>query len=79
MRIKDMTAAQVRELIETNLQNGINVFDHADIYGGGECEIAFEISISVCNPTAKELSDCLKNCLRRIRRQVPLFEVYNLI
>ncbi len=41
MRIKDMTAAQVRELIETNLQNGINVFDHADIYGGGECEIAF--------------------------------------
>ena len=41
MRIKDMTTAEVRELIETNLELGINVFDHADIYGGGECETLF--------------------------------------
>ena len=41
MRIKDMTTAQIRELIDANLANDINVFDHADIYGGGECESAF--------------------------------------
>ncbi len=41
MRIKDMTTAQIRELIDADLANDINVFDHADIYGGGECESAF--------------------------------------
>lgn len=41
MRIKDMSVKDVRELIDANLENGINVFDHADIYGGGECETLF--------------------------------------
>ncbi len=41
MRIKDLTDAQIRGLIDANLEQGIDVFDHADIYGGGECEIAF--------------------------------------
>ena len=41
MRIKDMTTAQVRALIESNLEVGVNVFDHADIYGRGECETLF--------------------------------------
>lgn len=41
MRIKDLTTAQIRALIDADLEAGINVFDHADIYGGGECEVAF--------------------------------------
>lgn len=41
MRIKDMTTYEVRALIDANLEVGINVFDHADIYGGGECETLF--------------------------------------
>ena len=41
MRIKDMSVADVRALIESNLEVGTNVFDHADIYGAGECEILF--------------------------------------
>ena len=41
MRIKDMTVSEVRELIDANLEMGVNVFDHADIYGGGECETLF--------------------------------------
>ena len=41
MRIKDMSVAEVRELIDANLEMCINVFDHADIYGGGECETLF--------------------------------------
>lgn len=31
----------VRELAETAMDSGINFFDHADIYGGGECEEIF--------------------------------------
>ena len=41
MRIKIMSVAEVRALIESNLSAGINTFDHADIYGEGECEILF--------------------------------------
>ena len=29
------------ELVDTALENGINFFDHADIYGGGRCEQMF--------------------------------------
>ena len=29
------------KVIETAYDNGINFFDHADIYGGGECESIF--------------------------------------
>ena len=32
---------QQRELIAAALDAGLNFFDHADIYGGGECESAF--------------------------------------
>lgn len=31
----------VRELIETSMEEGINFFDHADIYAGGEAEAIF--------------------------------------
>lgn len=41
MKIKDLSVKDVRALIDANLENGVNVFDHADIYGGGECETLF--------------------------------------
>ena len=41
MRMHNMDSYQVEELIEVALQNGINFFDHADIYGGGKCETLF--------------------------------------
>lgn len=41
MRIKGLPTKDIRALIDANLENGIKVFDHADIYGAGECEIAF--------------------------------------
>ncbi len=34
MRISDMTQNDLNKLITTSLDNGINFFDHADIYGG---------------------------------------------
>ncbi|WP_061910941.1 aldo/keto reductase [Streptococcus cristatus] len=38
MRIAQMTPKEVEELVETALSVGINAFDLADIYGGGNCE-----------------------------------------
>ncbi|VRB65665.1 aldo/keto reductase family oxidoreductase [Streptococcus pneumoniae] len=38
MRIKDKSAKEVEELVETALSVGINAFDLADIYGRGRCE-----------------------------------------
>ena len=41
MRMDDLTAKQVDSVIKASLDNGINFFDHADIYGDGECEAKF--------------------------------------
>ena len=41
MRLNTRTASEVREFIDTALELGYNFFDHADIYGGGECEALF--------------------------------------
>lgn len=41
MRIGGMTPSQIDSLIKLDLENGINFFDHADIYGGGACEDKF--------------------------------------
>ena len=38
MRISDKSVKEVEELVETALSVGINAFDLADIYGGGQCE-----------------------------------------
>ena len=41
MRIGGMTANQIDTIIKTDLECGINFFDHAFIYGGGACETKF--------------------------------------
>ena len=41
MRIGGLSDAELDRLIKTDLDNGINYFDHADIYGGGKCESRF--------------------------------------
>ncbi len=41
MRIGDMSDAELDRLVRTDLDLGINFFDHADIYGGGVCEQRF--------------------------------------
>lgn len=41
MRISGLHDDELEQLIKTDLACGINFFDHADIYGGGECEKAF--------------------------------------
>ena len=41
MRIGDLNDAALDRLVKTDLDNGVNFFDHADIYGGGRCETRF--------------------------------------
>ncbi len=41
MRISDMTDSEAEKYISTAVDLGYNYFDHADIYGGGECERVF--------------------------------------
>lgn len=41
MRMNSMEVRQAAELIDKAMELGVNFFDHADIYGGGECEKIF--------------------------------------
>jgi len=41
MRIAALTPVQVDALVRTALDEGVDFFDHADIYGGGRCEEVF--------------------------------------
>ena len=49
MRIADMSNAEIVRLVRTALDAGINVFDHADIYGGQRhrCEQRFGEAVSL--------------------------------
>ena len=41
MRIAELGASELAQLIDACLEAGIDFFDHADIYGGGRCEERF--------------------------------------
>ncbi|MBR2916683.1 MAG: aldo/keto reductase [Clostridia bacterium] len=41
MRMKDLDEKKIDAIMNTALDCGIDFFDHADIYGGGECERLF--------------------------------------
>lgn len=47
MRIANKPIKEVQELINTALEEGINFFDHADIYGGGKSEEVFAEAIGM--------------------------------
>ena len=43
MRINTLSEKELASLVNTSLEEGINLFDHADIYGQGTCEELFGI------------------------------------
>lgn len=47
MRIADMEIKDVANLINVSLEQGINFFDHADIYGGGRSEEVFAKAVNL--------------------------------
>lgn len=53
MRISGMSKKDAAELINTALEQGINFFDHADIYGGGKSEEVFADAVDM-SPSVRE-------------------------
>lgn len=53
MRIAELEKGQVEKLVNTALEEGINFFDHADIYAGGKSEEIFSEAINM-NPNLRE-------------------------
>lgn len=53
MRIAELNIQEISKLVNTALDEGINFFDHADIYGGGHSESKFSQSIEM-NPGLRE-------------------------
>ncbi|KAA0965629.1 aldo/keto reductase family oxidoreductase [Sporosarcina sp. ANT_H38] len=47
MRLTQLTLTEIEQLIRTALDEGINFFDHADIYGQGRCEELFAEAIQM--------------------------------
>ncbi len=45
MRIADKSLQDTEEVIRTALQSGVNTFDLADVYGGGDCERIFGVAM----------------------------------
>ena len=53
MRIASMANADISNLVHIALDEGINFFDHADIYGGGKSEEKFAEALDM-NPALRE-------------------------
>src|SRR5690348_12368465 len=53
MRIADLTNQEIATLIHTALDEGINFFDHADIYSGGQAEARFAEALNM-TPSLRE-------------------------
>ena len=53
MRLNALTLTEAGNFINSALDQGANFFDHADIYGGGECEEFFSRAIGM-NSTVRE-------------------------
>ena len=64
MRMDDLSVKQVEKVIDTSLENGINFFDHADIYGDGECEKLFGKAIKQSKIDRGSLFIQSKCCIR---------------
>ena len=47
MRMASLSASDAQSVIESCIDNGINFFDHADIYGEGKSEEVFSKALSL--------------------------------
>lgn len=54
MRLGDLDKKELNHYIHTALENGVNYFDHADIYGNGQSEILFGEALKDDNSIKRE-------------------------
>ena len=55
MRMSGLSLKEVIKVLEVSLEEGINFFDHADIYGGGESEMIFSKGIKELGVSREEV------------------------
>jgi predicted oxidoreductase len=55
MRIADLSNQEISTLVQTALDEGINFFDHADIYGGGRSESRFAEALGMTSSLREKL------------------------
>lgn len=61
MRLKQLSLTEAEKLIRTAIEQDINFFDHADIYGAGSCEEHFSEAIGM-NPSLRETMILQSKC-----------------
>ena len=64
MRMDELSPKQVDTVLNSALENGINFFDHADIYGDGECEKLFGAALRRAQIKRENLFIQSKCCIR---------------
>jgi predicted oxidoreductase len=55
MRIADLTNQEISTLVHTALDEGINFFDHADIYGAGQSEAKFADALNMTSSLREKM------------------------
>lgn len=55
MRINGLKPAEAERFVQTALDEGAYFFDHADIYGGGECEAIFSKAIHMTSAVREKI------------------------
>ena len=55
MRISSLSSGEAQKLIGTAINRGINMFDHADIYGGGKSEETFADALKAIGAKREDL------------------------
>jgi len=61
MRIDGLELGQAEKFVQKAIELGANFFDHADIYGGGECEKIFAEAVHM-NPQVRESITLQSKC-----------------
>jgi len=64
MRINSLSLPEIDTLVKTAMNQGINFFDHADKYGGGESETFFSKAIGMNNTIREKMIIQSKCCIR---------------
>ncbi|GHT41021.1 oxidoreductase [Bacteroidia bacterium] len=65
MRINSLPLSEIDTLVKTALDQGINFFDHADIYGGGTSETLFSQAIGMNSRIREKMIIQSKCCIRQ--------------
>lgn len=55
MRMSSLEISEAAKVLDASIAGGINFFDHADIYGGGESEVVFSKAVKELNVSRENL------------------------